>query len=66
MIPKFCKYVSDDEDSDDGALQESAVQEDCEASDADVEQNAVNLQHMYETTVNQVVLDSLETHVVST
>ena len=60
LVHRHSNYVSDDEDSDDGALQEPAVQEDCEANDADVDQNEVNVQPRYETTVNQKVLKAMK------
>ena len=60
LVHRHSNYVSGDENSDDGALQESAVQEDCKANDADVEQNEVNVQPRYEMTVNQKVLRAMK------
>ena len=60
MVHKHGNYVSGDEYFDDDALQKSAIQEDCEANDADVEQNEVNVQSRYETTVNQKVLRAMK------
>ena len=60
LVHRHSIYVSDDEDSDDGALQELVIQEDCEANDADVKQNEVNVQPRYEITVKQKFLKAMK------
>ena len=59
LVHRHGNYVSDEEDSYDGALQESAVPEDCETNDADVEESEAIVQPRYETTINQKVLRAM-------
>ncbi len=59
-ILKHGNYVSDDEDSDDDALQEAAIQVDLEDYDAVSDENAVNEQQRSETIVNPKVLRAMK------